>query len=354
MELDGPDKREVLWELAMHDLQCGDYYISRSSSSNGSTNKDNGGSTTNSEAAAVERSSMKNNNNRRPTKRARTNPTAAAAAAITRRSVRLKPTSPKEQYIHAYNLLLARNESALLELTEHAQQSSSSYNTNNNNKKRLSPSIIKKIIIEYGPIAINRRVQTGGTYLVEIIRARNVHESVILKCCKLVIEMYGANPNIPSAEMIAGRANNLNSVETTTVVSNTASSSSLSQQSSLKSAGTKKREVVSAIVVGSSSNSTTRCGCQTSSTGKELYPLIIASARGMSSVVQYLLTSGANPSVKGSSKFRLYANPRKCIKGIDLTALQFARRMKEMEIENGCKLVDLRGLLRTISILENA
>jgi hypothetical protein len=333
MEIDGTDKREVLWELAMHDLQCGDYYISRSSSSNGSTNRDNGGST-NSEAAAVERSSMKNNNNR-PTKRARTNPTAAAG--ITRRSVRLKPTSPKEQYIHAYNLLLARNESALLELTEHAQQSSSSHN-----KKRLSPSIIKKIIIEYGPIAINRRVHTGGTYLVEIIRARNVHESVILKCCKLVIEMYGANPNIPSAEMIVvGRAN-LNSVETTTVVSNTASSSS----------GTKKREVP-ATVVGSSSNITTRC-CQTSSTGKELYPLIIASARGMSSVVQYLLTSGANPTVKGSSKFRLYANPRKCIKGIDLTALEFARRMKEMEIENGCKLVDLRGLLRTISILENA
>jgi hypothetical protein len=326
MELDGTDKREVLWELAMQ----------RRSSSNDSTNKDN--STTNSKAAAVERSSMKNNNNR-PTKQARSNPTAAAAA-ITRRSVRLKPTSPKEQYIHAYNLLLARNESALLELTEHAQQSSSS--SSYTNKKRLSPSIIKKIIIEYGPIAINRRVQTGGTYLVEIIRARNVHESVILKCCKLVIEMYGANPNIPSAEMIVvGRAN-LNSVETTTVVSNTASSSS----------GTKKREVP-ATVVGSSSNITTRC-CQTSSTGKELYPLIIASARGMSSVVQYLLTSGANPTVKGSSKFRLYANPRKCIKGIDLTALQFARRMKEMEIENGCKLVDLRGLLRTISILENA
>jgi hypothetical protein len=344
MELDGTDKREVLWELSMHDLQSGDYYISSSSSSNGSTNKDTDGST-NSEAAAVERrSSMKNNNNR-PTKRARTYPTAAAA--ITRRSLRLKPSSPKEQYIHAYNLLLARNESALLELTEHAQQSSSSSSSYiTNNKKRLSPSIIKKIIIEYGPIAINRRVQTGGTYLVEIIRARNVHESVILKCCKLVIEMYGANPNIPSAEMIVGRAN-LNS-------NNTASSSSLSsQQLSLRRAGTKKREVSSAIVVGSSSNITTRC-CQTSSTGKELYPLIIASARGMSSVVQYLLTRGANTNVKGSSKFRLYANPRKCIKGIDLTALQFARRMKEMEIENGCKLVDLRGLLRTISILENA
>ena len=92
--------------------------------------------------------------------------------------------------------------------------------------------------------------------------------------------------------------------------------------------------------------------CQTLTTGKELYPLIIASARGMSSVVQYLLTNGANINVKGSSKFRLWANPRKCIKGVELTSLQFARRMYDMEVENGCKLADLHGLLRTISILE--
>jgi hypothetical protein len=50
IELDDTNKREVLWELAMHDLQCGDYYIS-SSSSNDSTNKDNNGST-NSESSS--------------------------------------------------------------------------------------------------------------------------------------------------------------------------------------------------------------------------------------------------------------------------------------------------------------
>lgn len=319
MELDDTNKREGLWELAMHDLQCGDYYLS-SSYNSGSINNDNRSRCI--EAAAE--SKLKNN---RLTKRSRTNPvtTSPSSLSFRRRSVRLKPTSPKELYIHTYNLLLSRNENALLELTEHAQQSQSS-----STKKRLSPSIVKKIIIEYGPIAINRRVQTGGTYLVEIVRARNVHESVILKCCKLVIEKYGANPNVPSAEMMVGNSNSETVLPTS------------SSQQSLRGAGA-KREV---SAVGNSTK------CQTETTGKELYSLIIASARGMSSVVQYLLTNGANINVKGSSKFRSWANPRKCIKGVELTSLQFARRMYDMEVENGCKLADLHGLLRTISILE--
>lgn len=56
MELDDTNKREGLWELAMHDLQCGDYYLS-SSYNSGSTNNDNGSSCI--EAAAE--SNLKNN-----------------------------------------------------------------------------------------------------------------------------------------------------------------------------------------------------------------------------------------------------------------------------------------------------
>ena len=55
-----------------------------------------------------------------------------------RRSGRRRPATPKERYINSYNLLLSRNESALLELTEHAHSS----------KARLSLSVMKKLLKE--------------------------------------------------------------------------------------------------------------------------------------------------------------------------------------------------------------
>ena len=185
----------------------------------------------------------------RPFKRAR------AGVGSPRRSGRLRPATPKDQYIHAYNLLLSRNESALLELQEHAHSS----------KKRLSLSMLKKLLIEYEPIAINRRVRTGGTFLVEVVRARYVQESVILKCIKLLIG-NGANPNIASAEV---------GLFSTSMAENIYRTSAASG------------------VVG-----------RWSSTGKELYPLVIAAARGMCTVVKYLLDVGANRNLRGSSRFR--------------------------------------------------
>ena len=108
----------------------------------------------------------------------------------TRRSARIQPASPLERYKHAYNLLMSRTETALLELTEHVHSS----------KKPLSFSIMKKILKEFSPIAINRGVRTGGTFLVEVCRSRHVQELVI-KCVKLLIEEHGGNPNVPSAEV---------------------------------------------------------------------------------------------------------------------------------------------------------
>jgi hypothetical protein len=180
----------------------------------------------------------------------------------------------------------------------------------------MSLSMLKRLLSEYEPIAINRRVRSGGTFLVEVVRARYVQESVILKCIKLLMA-NGANPNIASAEI------GLCSTSTTENVYGTSAASG---------------------EVGR---------CLTSSTGKELYPLIIAAARGMCSVVDYLLGVGADRSLRGSSRFRLYSNPRKTVKGVDLTALEFAIKMKDHEIENGVKRADLRGLSRTISLLEN-
>lgn len=227
----------------------------------------------------------------------------------TRRSARIQPASPLEKYKHAYNLLMSRTETALLELTEHAHSS----------KKPLSFSLMKKIIKEFSPIAINRRVRTGGTFLVEVCRSRHVQESVILKCVKLLIEEHGANPNVPSAEVGQG----LNSSTTLTLGKRSAASSEVT--------------------------------CYTSSQGRELYAIVIAAARAMPSVVKYLLSCrNIDSSLKGSSRFRLFSNPRKSVKGVDLSALEFAMKMREAENENEISAVDLRGLNKVISLLKKA
>mmetsp|Transcript_4252 Transcript_4252/g.6645 ORF Transcript_4252/g.6645 Transcript_4252/m.6645 type:complete len:319 (-) Transcript_4252:60-1016(-) len=274
------DTRRDLWELAIHDLSC-DYYESQNTPSMHATPYTD-----------------------RPFKRART-----GQSSPPRRSGRLRPATSKERYIHSYNLLLSRNESALLELTELAHSS--------NSKKRLSFSKLKKLLKEYDPIAINRRVRTGGTFLVEVVRARHVQESVILKCMKLLIEQNGANPNVPSAEVVSGSASTIAPVYETSAASS-----------------------------GEVGN------CLSSSTGRELYPLIIAAARGMHTVVKYLLSVDANPNLRGSSRFRLYSNSRKTVRGVDLTPLEFATKMRDNEIENGVRREDLRGLLKVISMLE--
>ena len=159
------DAKQDLWELASHDLLC-DYY---------KMTKNEKGDTMNGSEISD-----------RPIKRAKT-----SQSAPPRRSGRLRPSTHKEKYIHSYNLLMSRNESAVLQLQEHAHS----------NKKPLSLSILKRLLKEYQPIAINRRVRTGGTFLVEVVRARYVKESVILKCIKELVEnnafdLYDATSSI--------------------------------------------------------------------------------------------------------------------------------------------------------------
>eukprot|EP00571_Detonula_confervacea_P011955 CAMPEP_0172304180 /NCGR_PEP_ID=MMETSP1058-20130122/5618_1 /TAXON_ID=83371 /ORGANISM="Detonula confervacea, Strain CCMP 353" /LENGTH=365 /DNA_ID=CAMNT_0013015299 /DNA_START=8 /DNA_END=1105 /DNA_ORIENTATION=+ len=279
------DAKRGLWDLAIHDLSC-DYYESNHNSGTESAQP-------NSVVASI---------TDRPTKRART-----GQISPPRRSSRLRPATSKERYIHHYNLLLSRNESALLELQERAHSSN----------KTLSLSILKRLVKEYYPIAINRRVRTGGTFLVEVVRARYVKETVILKCIKLLIGENGADPNVPSAE---------EGLDSTTKIAPVYETSAASGE------------------VGT---------CLSSSTGRELYPLVIAAARGMATVVKYLLSVGANINLRGSSRFRLYSNPRKSVKGVDLTALEFAIKMRDNELENGVREEDLKGLNRVISLLEH-
>ncbi len=130
------DAKRDLWELAMHDLLC-DHYESN--------NRDNKTQTHNSPTTHATTS------NERLSKRTRT---GVPASAPPRRSTRLCPATPKEHYIHHYNLLLSRNESALLELAERAHSSI----------KRLSFSVRKRLLKEYEPVAVNRRVRMGGKF----------------------------------------------------------------------------------------------------------------------------------------------------------------------------------------------
>eukprot|EP00984_Skeletonema_dohrnii_P010529 scaffold4107_cov78-Skeletonema_dohrnii-CCMP3373.AAC.1 len=208
------NERGNLWSLATGNLSL-DYWPRGGS---GIASKD--------DDAALQESGS-----RRPTKRPKNTTT-------NRRSARIQPASPLEKYKHAYNLLMSRTETALLELTEHVHSS----------KKPLSFSIMKKILKEFSPIAINRRVRTGGTFLVEICRSRHVQESVILKCVKLLIEEHGANPNVPSAEVGQGLASS------------------------------------TTLTLGRRSAASSEVTCYTSSQGKELYAIVIAAARAMPTV----------------------------------------------------------------------
>lgn len=154
--------------------------------------------------------------------------------------------------------------------------------------------------------------------MVEVVRARHVTESAILKCLRFLIEQNGAGPNVPSAEVGSGSASTIRPV-----------------YANSEAAGEVGR-------------------CLSSSTGRELYPLVIAAARGMPKVVKYLLSVGANPESRGSSRFKLYSNPRKSVKGVDLTALEFAKKMRDHEIENGARTEDMVGLRKVITMLQAA
>jgi len=222
--------------------------------------------------------------------------------ARTRRSTRLCASTPKESYIHAYNLTLSRTETALLQIAEHAHSS----------KDSLTFAKLRNLLIIHGPVAINQRVRTGGTFLVELCRARYIYEGTILKCIKHLIEEYGANPNVPSAEFSSIR---------------------------------------NITIQGPSGNAASQTACSTSTIGNELYPLIIAAARGMPTVVRYLLESGANRSHRGTCRFKLFSNPKKSIKGANLTALEFACKMMHEEKSNGITNSDLKGLIKVIQQL---
>lgn len=73
--------------------------------------------------------------------------------------------------------------------------------------------------------------------------------------------------------------------------------------------------------------------------------------RAMPNVVKFLLTSGASVEKEGTSRFRLFSNPSKSVSGTYIP-LEFAKAMKNAEIENNIQPEHLTSLNKCIHILE--
>ena len=205
-----------------------------------------------------------------------------------RSSKRLRQTTAKDDVIHAHYVLRDQTEMALQEVADMAISKS---------PKPLSLARLRGVLTNYGPsLNINQRSAIGGTFLVDCCRARCIKESVILACVKELVEKYNASAEVPATE-----------------------------GSSYQKVTKKKHNTLPALVV--------------------------AAARGMPTVTRYLLqASPTSVFTLGTSRFRLFMNPKKSISAT-LTPLQFAEKMKEAELENGATERQLPLLRQCIRIL---
>ena len=153
----------------------------------------------------------------------------------------------------------------------------------------LTAGRLSSILHEYGPhLRINDRTKFGGTFLVACCRARYTRECHIRQCVELLVETYGASTSLSTLE---------------------------SAQSSLT-------------------------------------PLCVAAARGMPSVVSYLLRKGASKTKTSTGRFRLHTNVRKSVKCTDATPLEFALDMRAAEENEGAESRDLKDLDKCIRLLK--
>lgn len=213
-----------------------------------------------------------------------------------RSSKRLRRNTAKEEVADCHKLLCDRTYIAFYALTEMA----------NSSRTPLSLRNLRWIFKNYGPILRCNQYQNpdqagasaSGTFLVECCRARHVKESIILSCIKELIEKHGALPDV--------------NIQTE----------------------------------GSEANVKP---CRSFST-----PLCIASARGMPSVVKYLIFAGASISHKGTDCIPLLTNPHKRIRGTH-TPLEFAKEMHLICYPNDAELrgsKEYKALKKCINILE--
>lgn len=201
--------------------------------------------------------------------------------ANTRRALKRRRESPLFRVRDAHLMVVANTDLAYYYLEE----------MTNSTTKSLTQSRLYQLMEEYGPhLRVNDRTKTGGTFLVACCRARDCRESDILKCVKLLVEIYHADLDLFTLE--------------------TAQSS--------------------------------------------LTPLCVAAARGMSTIVKYLLLQGASPVARGTGRFRLHTNKRKSVKFIQATPLEFAETMKAAEVEEGASMRDVKDLDKCIRQLRQS
>eukprot|EP00977_Amphora_coffeiformis_P023282 scaffold12881_cov177-Amphora_coffeaeformis.AAC.1 len=140
---------------------------------------------------------------------------------------------------------------------------------------------------EYGPLRVNTVVSSGGVFLVEVCRAKQVQERTLLACVQELVEQYGAGVDGITHE-------------------------------------------------SPSSNQTALC---------------VATVRGMPTVVQYLLHKGANPELLSSGRFRVTRGGGKSVRCKHVTPLEFGQAMREAEAQAGATKADLKSLDACLELL---
>jgi hypothetical protein len=160
----------------------------------------------------------------------------------------------------------------------------------NSSSDKLTKTKLIALLEEYGPhLRLNNQTSSGGLYLVEVCRARHVKEAVILKCARELVDVRGALVDMSTRE----------------------------------------------------------------SPVAHLTALCTAAARGMVSVVKYLLDEkAASKSIRSSGRFRLHSQPKKTLTCRDVTPLEFARAMLNAEREAGGDNAGLNDLKSCIRLLE--
>lgn len=199
---------------------------------------------------------------------------------IRRRSCKRLRRCRLQQVRDAHKLLRDNSEIAYYYVWE------MSYSTQKNS---LSRSKLCGILNEYGPnIMVNRRMSTGGTFLVEVCRTKNTTQSTILHCVQELVERRGALVDLATNE----------------------------------------------------------------SANSYLTALCTAAVRGMPKVVEYLLSKGASTTIACGARFRLFVSKTKYLRCNKATPLEFATKMMEAEQEAGATNHELRDLSRCIKLLK--
>jgi uncharacterized protein YerC len=178
----------------------------------------------------------------------------------------------------AHLMLKDNTEIAYFYLTEMCVASST--------KSCLSKARLASLIDEYGPhLRLNHLVSSGGSFLVEICRARHVTEAAILQCVKALMEHHNVNVNLVTNEP------------------------------------------------------------------GHITALCVAAARGMATVVKYLLSKGADQSIPCTGRFRLYTQSRRTAKCTHATPIEFAEKIRSEESAEGASEDDLKDLTKIIQYL---